>query len=133
MAIRNAGREEGLSPVLPQEFRQRVLVHPVGDVLRLVDPDVAENPGPGFQPDRDEPDLYASGCEDYGAVTNLRDVIPVCPDISFLFLVEILVIAVEILDALLQRFIGSLCPIYYLVQIICGDGIKFPAGYSFQV
>jgi hypothetical protein len=95
--------------------------------------DAAESPGPGFRPDRDEPDLYASGCDDYGAVTNLRDVIPVCPDISFLFLVEILVIAVEILDALLQRFIGSLCPIYYLVQIICGDGIKFPAGYSFQV
>ncbi len=44
MAIRNDGREEGLSPVLPQEFRQRVLVDPVGDVLRLVDPDAADEP-----------------------------------------------------------------------------------------
>ena len=30
--------------LLPQEFRQRVLVDPVGDVLRLVDPDAADEP-----------------------------------------------------------------------------------------
>ena len=30
--------------------------------------DAAESPGPGFRPDRDQPDLYASGHDDYGAV-----------------------------------------------------------------
>ena len=30
--------------------------------------DAAESPGPGFRPDRDEPDLYAFGNDGYGAV-----------------------------------------------------------------
>ena len=41
---------------------------------RLHRRDAAESPGPGLRPDRDEPDLYASGCDDYGAVTDLRDI-----------------------------------------------------------
>ena len=50
---------------------------------------------------------------------DLRDFIPVRPDIIFMFLGEVLVIAVEILDALLHRFIGFLCQMYHLVQMIC--------------
>ena len=49
-----------------------VLYHPDAGTANRHRRDDAESPGPGFRPDRDEPDLYAPGHNDFGAVTGRR-------------------------------------------------------------